>query len=244
LDQRKVTDRAGRNKAGKQELVEFLARKYAAAGRDFVQQDSLYPFFLSCIPQIAPSEKTKRHLTADPEETIKSLNFNANASAEMMRLNSLSRDAHVAFIWSSLGDTNAKVVQKLNEWTEDDYLSHDTWFQRRRRGNLLLRFPVFAYQNVLTLDVRPGSLSPARIGELMGAVPELQGLSGELCERFSGILGIGDQNLGQTPNASPSNNFGDFTAPSLPMDDEEELQHVGIHRNYTINDELIPCDFQ
>jgi hypothetical protein len=183
LERRKVVDlrkRSGQQQqvGNKMELV-LLAKKYAAIARNYISgqsgnngDDSAYYPFLSSIATVAPSNTTQKNLLADPEGTLKSLQWNCKESSDTARLKSLSRDAHVSWVWNSLGKTNVEIIQKLNSWM-DKSQSYETWFQRRRRGNLLLRFPVFAYQTVIPLDVRPGSLSPVRVLELMDSVPPI-----------------------------------------------------------------------
>ena len=120
----------------KRELVIRLAKQYSAA--------SLGPF------QIVPSEETCRLLEKDARNTLCSLQYAAIKSSETARLTALARDAHVAWIWRELGQTNCEVVDTLNLWFGTSH-SHTWWRNRKRRGLVLLQYPVLAYQTVLSL---------------------------------------------------------------------------------------------
>ena len=239
LEKRTVVElrqRAGRSKGNKQDLIRFLAKKYAAVARDFLagkeaEEDAMELFtFLSVVPMVAPTKQAQQELRSDPEGKLKLLSDKAVECSEMARLAALSRDAHVAYVWNLLGKSNTEVIQKLNDWMETS-LSRETWCQRRRRGNLLLRFPAFAYQNVIKLDVRRGSLSPALVLEHMNSDLELQKKYSVLEARFSMILG-----------SCCDEGEGERKQDVDLMDEEEEEEEAELHvHGYQIYQGLL-CD--
>ena len=193
-----LRQRAGKSSGSKQELVSFLSKKFAAVALDYVagreanfgseDMSELYSF-LSLIPMVSPNNQAQKELQINPGDRLKLLSGKATESVEMSRLACFSRDAHIAYVWNSLGGKNKDIVEQLNCWTEVS-LSHETWCQRRRRGNLLLHYPVFAYQSVIKLDVRPGSLSPARLLGMMKSDLDFQECNSRLETRFVQILGL------------------------------------------------------
>ena len=104
-----------------------------------------------------------------------------------LRIAKYTFDTYLAVAWSHLGKDNAERIARLNAFEAlpryDSY-----WLERRRRGNLLLKYPALAYQSVLLLDSLPKPWTIAQISQAMESSQTLIQAHDELVEKYPLIL--------------------------------------------------------
>lgn len=122
-----------------------------ASGKKHALALELVALCVGASCRIVPDEETRALLKSDARTTLSRLQYATAESSELARLNSFARDAHVAYIWDHLGQSNEEVVGVLNDWFGTTH-AEITWRKRRQRGCFLLQFPALAYQTVVALD--------------------------------------------------------------------------------------------
>lgn len=174
---------SGMNKSTKDEIVHALATQYTQYTHDTNRSAN---DAITRAQSVIPTLETRKLLKSDPEAVLTQLQFATKESSDQSRIISCARDAHIAWIWEDLGETNAQVAETLNDWFDTKH-TQGTWLNRRRTGQLLLEFPSLAYQSVLPLDNHCG-VSPFQIAEAIRSLIPLNQLNAQLIEDFEAIL--------------------------------------------------------
>ena len=186
----KLRELLGHGGGTKEELIRELSELYAEEANVSLHYSLDNPHTLMpCRLSVVPSESDRLKLTNNPDSFFSHFGELMQIWRSASNINVYSRDCCVALLWEREKEkcnSSAKVVDKLNHWF-GEVKTHSPWAVRRRRGQLLLQYPEFAYQSVLRLDGIV--LSVTTIQRLMESEPELKEMHTKLTMEYALVLG-------------------------------------------------------
>ena len=184
-----LRNRAGNQRGQKLELALTLAKRFSLAAEDFPSERSVHVTFHT---KLCPSDREISEFKQDPKPFLAASWQVERESEAAARIAKCAFDTHLAAAWRTFGKTNPDVLDVLTSMFEELPKSNSYWLGRKRRGDLLLKYPALAYQSVLALDSLPDSWTLRDIKRVMDTSQTLRQAHDELVKTYPQILKLPD----------------------------------------------------